>query len=102
MERFAVVGRLRFGAEREARRLVEEGPPFDLADARCEAHDIYLGREHVVFVFEGLSSSRLMAMMARDLEATATLGAWARLLDGTPQLLERTFAWRAEGVESQA
>src|SRR4249920_888787 len=45
---------IRRGQRDRVRELVRHGPPFDpVAVSELESHDVYVGRDHVIFVFRG-------------------------------------------------
>ena len=66
MEQLAIVARLKPGAEDEARKLIEEGPPFEIADSGLERHTIYLSAGEVVLVFEGREVEGVVDAMIED------------------------------------
>ena len=53
MEQLAIVASLKPGMEEEARKLIAQGPPFDIGESGLERHTVYLSAREVVFVFEG-------------------------------------------------
>ena len=45
---------IRRGHRERVRELVRHGPPFDpVAVPELESHDVYVGRDHVIFIFRG-------------------------------------------------
>jgi len=93
MQRIAVTVRLRAGAEAEAQKLIEAGPPFDLGDAGFEQHSVFAGSDLVVFVFEGDDVERHLAELLNDRVRSAGLGAWAPVLAESPRVAHETYYW---------
>ena len=93
MQRIAVTVRLRAGAEAEARKVIEAGPPFDLGGAGFEQHSVYVGSDLVVFVFEGDDVERHLGELLNDRVRSAGLGAWGPVLAETPRVAHETYYW---------
>ncbi|MEJ7793475.1 MAG: hypothetical protein WKF65_16025 [Gaiellaceae bacterium] len=53
MSQFAIIARLKPGAEPRAAELLRNRPPFDPAERGLERDAAYLSATEVVFVFEG-------------------------------------------------
>src|SRR3982751_636264 len=51
VHKLAIVLPLDLGKGDVAREYLDEGPPFDLAEAGIEAHEVFLTDEEVIFVF---------------------------------------------------
>jgi hypothetical protein len=101
MQRLAVIAKLRPGAQEEALRLIELGPPFDPAAHDIERHSVYLTADTMVFVFEGGPPNSLLAALGGPVEQVA-LGAWEPLLDGTPLVAREVYHWPLEGNEADS
>jgi hypothetical protein len=54
----AVVVPIRRGTAESARRLVEEGPPFEVERLGLERHHVFVSEREVVFLFEGRQRNR--------------------------------------------
>jgi hypothetical protein len=54
----AIVVPIRRGTAESARRLVEEGPPFDVERLGLERHHVFVSEREVVFLFEGRQRNR--------------------------------------------
>lgn len=96
MEQLAVVARLSPGAESEARRLVEQGPPFDIAGSGLERHAVYLSAGEVVFVFEGPEVEWVVEAMIEDPfrpRLSDALAGWRELVEGEPRIARPAFSW---------
>src|SRR6266536_848354 len=100
MERLIVTATLRQGAEEQARRLVEAGPPFDLDELGLTAHAVYLTASEVVFVFEGEGVERAVSGLVDDPVVSASFAAWAPLTKGTPRIARRVFSWERGQLSS--
>ena len=66
MEQLAIVASLKPGMEEEARKRLEQGPPFDLGESGLEHHTVYLSAREVVFVFEGHEVEWIVNSMIED------------------------------------
>jgi hypothetical protein len=88
-----VVARLKKGAHDEAKELVAGGPPFEPGELGFERHGVYLSSEEVVFFFEGPSAARRLADMIDDMVTSASFGAWAPLIKGTPRIAHEHYFW---------
>jgi nucleotide-binding universal stress UspA family protein len=93
MQRIAVTARVRPGAEAEARKLIEAGPPFDLGNAGFEQHSVFTGGDLVVFVFEGENVERHLTELLNDRVRSAGLGTWAPVLAESPRVAHETYHW---------
>jgi hypothetical protein len=99
MEQIAIVARLRPGAEPEARKLVEGGPPFDPAEAGLRRHAVYVAAEEVVFVFEAPDVEWIVDDMVDapfQWRLTQAFEAWRSLIDGQPRIARAAYAWTRE------
>lgn len=96
MQRVAVTAHLRDGAEADARKLIDAGPPFDLDDAGFEQHSVFVGNGLVVFLFEGDDLERQLAELVNDPVRAAGFGAWASVLAESPQVAHETYYWSRE------
>jgi hypothetical protein len=91
--RVVVVARLKKGAQDQAKELIASGPPFAPDALGFERHAVYLSSEEVVFLFEGPSAARRLADMIDDMVASASFGAWAPLIKGTPRIAHEHYFW---------
>jgi len=67
MSRLVVVAPLRPGGDARARELLDEGPPFDLADSPFDWHEVFVTPQEVVFVFGGTASAgETLSLAAED------------------------------------
>jgi nucleotide-binding universal stress UspA family protein len=96
MQRITVVAHLRDGAEAEARRLIDTGPPFDLDHAGFERHSVFVGNGVVVFLFEGDDPERRLSGLVNDPVRAAGFGAWATVLADSPRMAREAYHWNRE------
>jgi hypothetical protein len=99
VEQLAIVARLKSDAETAAAALIEEGPPFDIAQSGLERHTVYLSAGEVVFVFEGHEVEWIVDAMVEDPfrpKLTDAFAAWRELVEGEPRIARPAFSWRAE------
>ena len=88
-----VTAKLKRGSFDRVRALLREGPPFDLEGTSLERHQVFLGRDQLVFVFEG---PRAEAEVRRLLDERGVLSRAGRLaphIAGLPRLPEEVFGW---------
>jgi hypothetical protein len=96
MSRVAVVVPLRPEAVETARRLIVDGPPFDLADTPLDAHCVYVTDHEAVFVFEGPEARDVVEGIVGEAGVWEAATAWRSLLDGKPRVAEPAFSWRRQ------
>jgi hypothetical protein len=89
----AVVVPIRRGTADEARRLVEEGPPFEIEQFGLERHRVFVGEREVVFFFEGENAAGAVDALAQTPSMLQAAVRWRRILAGPPRLAEERFAW---------
>jgi hypothetical protein len=93
----AVVVPIRRGTGEEARRLVEEGPPFDVEHLGLERHHVFVSEREVVFFFEGDSAAAVVDALSRSPGVLKAALRWRGILAGRPRLAEEEFGWTREG-----
>jgi hypothetical protein len=99
MKQLAIVATLRSGAEDQARRLIELGPPFDPRERGFKRHTVFLSANDVVFVFEGVEVEWTLDDLVDDQFAwvfQAALEAWRPLIEGEPRMARAAYAWPEE------
>jgi hypothetical protein len=89
----AVVVPIKRGTAEAARRLVAEGPPFDLERLALERHHVFVSEREVVFFFEGDSASAAVDVLSRSPRVLDAAVRWRGILAGRPRLAEEQFAW---------
>jgi hypothetical protein len=89
----AVVVPIRRGAAEAARRLVEEGPPFDVERLGLERHHVFVSEREVVFFFEGDSATAAAEALSRSPGVLKAAVRWRHILGGRPRLAEEQFGW---------
>jgi hypothetical protein len=92
----AVVVPIRRGTAEAARRLVEEGPPFDVEGVGLERHHVFVGEREVVFFFEGESAAAAVDALARSPDVLTAVVRWRGILGGRPRIAEERFGWTRE------
>jgi hypothetical protein len=96
MSRVAVVVPLRPGSYEAAGRLVEAGPPFQLADSPLDGHCVFLNDREALFIFEGPDAQNIVEEIIGEASVWAAATEWRDLLDGKPRLADSVFAWRRQ------
>ena len=95
-ERLAVVARLLPGSRERAKEIIAAGPPYELGETGFAAHQIFLGEETAVFVFEGPGIEGLVSRLISDPASSGSFSVWGPLLAGTPMLAREEFSWSSE------
>ena len=91
--RVAVVVPIRRGTAEAARRLIEEGPPFDLEGLSLERHHVLVSQREVIFFFEGENAEAAVDALAQEPGVLQAAVRWRRILAGRPRLAQERFAW---------
>src|SRR6478672_3509152 len=63
-DKISVIAQIRPGKREELERLLEKGPPFDLAAEGFERHEVFVGDSDVVFLFTGPGALTQLERMA--------------------------------------
>lgn len=90
----AVVVPIRRGTPEEGRRLVEEGPPFDVEGLGLERHHVFVSEREVVFLFEGDDATAAVDALSRGPNVLKAAVRLRGILAGRPRLAEERFGWR--------
>jgi hypothetical protein len=91
--RAAIVVPIKRGTGDEARRLVENGPPFAIADLELDKHYVFVSEGEVIFFFEGENAAPVVRALLRSPDVLKAAAQWRRILAGRPRLAEERFAW---------
>jgi len=89
----AVVVPIKRGTAEAARRLVQEGPPFDVERLGLERHHVFVSEREVVFFFEGDSAAAAVDALSRSPRVLKAAVRWRGILGGRPRLAEERFGW---------
>jgi hypothetical protein len=87
----AVVGQIRPGKRDQLARVLEQGPPFDLASSGFTRHEAFLGDTTVVLIFEGEHAMADVHKLAASLPLTKVMRLGT--LVGSPQVLSESWEW---------
>jgi len=93
MSRIAVVVPLKPGAYEAAAKLVDEGPPFTLADSPLDGHCVFMNDREALFIFEGPDAQHIVEEIIGEASVWAAASEWRNLLDGKPRIADSVFAW---------
>ena len=93
MTRVVVIAPLKAGKRDEARRLLELGPPYDLAGTTLTGHHVYRTDAEAVFIFEGEKPMPAVEHLIGDAGVVKTAAAWTACLDGRPRIALEAFSW---------
>ena len=105
MERVAIVAWLKPGAAGRARKLVAEGPPFDLAGSGIDRHSVFVSAGEVVFVFEGHQVEWVVDELIDGpfhYEVQHALDSWRAIIDGAPRIARQQFGWDGDSAVAPA
>lgn len=99
--RLMLVLPLRPGAHEAVRRLLAEGPPFDVEHIpQLDRHGVFLTREEAIFVFESAGGADAMVALLSRSEFWQAAGLWQEHIAGPPRLAEDAYSWsRAEETD---
>jgi hypothetical protein len=97
VDRLVIVAPLRAGASDEARKLIENGPPFDSAELGFERHGVYLSGDEAVFVFEGAHAKEAIDQLLEEDSMAGAFARWRALLEGAPRLAREEYFWQRAG-----
>jgi hypothetical protein len=89
----AVVVPIRHGTAETARRLVDEGPPFDIEGSALERHHVFVSEREVVFFFEGDSATAAVEALSRSPRVLNAAARWRGILGGRPRVATERFGW---------
>lgn len=93
MGRFVVTARLKRGSVERVREILRQGPPFDPASTSFERHHVYLGRDELLFIFEGPHADEEVGGVLNDFNVLSRASRLARYFKGSPQIAEEVFGW---------
>jgi hypothetical protein len=101
MSYLVVVAPLKAGSASDARKLLADGPPFDLESSAFLRHSVHLNDREVVFVFESEGAPATLELAAGDPEVWHAAEAWNELLTERPRIARTVFSWEraAEGTD---
>jgi hypothetical protein len=89
----AVVVPIRRGTAEAARRLVDEGPPFDIEGSGLERHHVFVSEREVVFFFEGDRATAAVEALSRSPRVLNAAVRWRGILGGRPRVAMQRFGW---------
>jgi hypothetical protein len=90
LERYVVTTRVKPGAAPAAEELLQEGPPFDPAEAGLSAHEAYLTDDRIYLVFEGEAAHAKALALAK--QHIVELSRWQELVWELPSTVEEVPA----------
>jgi hypothetical protein len=93
--RLVVVLPLREGAQEDVRRLLDVGPPFDLAEVDLTQHQVFVTEREAIFVFDSDDETDL-AQLFHDPNVWAAATVWGEFAAGPARFAEEIFAWARE------
>jgi hypothetical protein len=94
MSQLVVVVPLNEGAREDARRLLRDGPPFDLEATRFESHQVYLTASEAIFVFDAPGAPATLELGAEGPSLWNLARAWKQLMAGAPRVAETAYSWK--------
>ena len=93
MRRFVVTARLEPGATATVREILREGPPFEPADTALVRHEVFLGDDELVFLFEGEHAEEEAKRLLENPDVLGRAGRIGAHLAEPPRLPEEVFSW---------
>jgi hypothetical protein len=91
-DQIGILAEIRPGQRPALERVLQQGPPFDLAAEGFEHHEVFLGDKEVIFIFDGPNARTQLQRLAAT---RSLLGAFVKMssLVSAPRILEQTFQW---------
>jgi hypothetical protein len=93
MHRFVVTATLKPGCSEEVRRLLREGPPFEISQTSLQRHLVFLAGDELIFLFEGEHAEREVKELLADPDVLGQIGLIGACIEGAPRLPEEVFSW---------
>ena len=93
MSRLAVVAPIKWGSYRDAKRLIQKGPPFDPGLTALDRHEVFLTDTEVVFLFEGPGVREALESLFGDISVWQEADEWRAHLAGRPRLADDLYHW---------
>jgi hypothetical protein len=93
VRRFVVTARLKPGVIETVREILREGPPFDPAVTSLERHEVFLGEDELIFLFEGEHAEQEARRLLRKPGVLDRAGRIGVHLKERPRLPEEVFSW---------
>jgi hypothetical protein len=94
----AVVLPIAEGKHKQVRALLAHGPPFDPETVGLVRHQVFLGAQEVVFVFEAAAGSGLEGVVS-DPSVWSAAANWHELVAAPPRVARLAFDWEAQADE---
>jgi hypothetical protein len=82
------------GKREAVRALLVQGPPFDPESVGLARHQVFLGEDEAVFVFEAPTGTGLERLVS-DPAVWSAAAEWHELVAGPPRTTPLAFAWEA-------
>lgn len=102
MRRVVITAPLKSGSAAQVREILKEGPPFALSDTPLERHEVYLGDDELVFLFEGPGAEDVAIGLFAEPEVLGRALRIEEHLAGEAHLPREVFSWerprQIEGV----
>jgi hypothetical protein len=93
MYHFVVTATLKPGCLEEVRKLLREGPPFEIAQTSLQRHLVFLAGDELVFLFEGEHAEHEVKDLLADPHVLGRIGRLGSCIEGAPRLPEEVFSW---------
>ena len=92
MGQLVIVVPLKPGNRDEARRLLDQGPPFPLDETDLERHEVHLTEHEAVFVFEAAEDPTLR-LPGNDPSLQRLAEEWEAIMADQPRKAQTVFSW---------
>jgi hypothetical protein len=99
VSQLVIVIPLKEGAYDQARALLANGPPFDLAKTDFVRHQVHVTKQEVVFVFDSPGPGATLRLPGEDLSLWKVASAWQKLIAGRPRRGQTVFSWTRTGPD---
>lgn len=95
VKKLAVVVPIAEGHDDLVRAYLSEGPPFDLASAGIDSHEVFLTPNEVIFVFGAADGLAKLDRILAETEFWETVSSWERVIAARPRAAQIVYDWHA-------
>ncbi len=92
-KKLAIVVPIAEGQRETVRAFLAEGPPFDLAGAGIDRHEVFLTEDEVIFVFGAPDGLPTLERILAEPEFWDVVSSWERIVSAPPRAADIIFDW---------
>ena len=94
MRRVVITAPLKAGSAQRVGEILREGPPFAVDETSLERHEVYLGDDELVFLFEGPGAEAVATGLFADPEVLGRVLRIGDHLAGRAHAPREVYSWR--------